>query len=389
MEPTSQLEDISFSDFGGYFQGKKVLVTGHTGFKGSWLSLWLIQLGAKVFGLALDPPTSPNNYELCKLSELLMDDLRIDVRNRSLVASAIARIQPDIIFHLAAQPIVAYGVDNPFETFEINAMGTASVLDAVRVLGRSCVVVIVTSDKCYQNTETPVGYSETDPLGGSEPYGASKAAAEIVTNAYRETYFSSSTNNVGPVAVASVRAGNVIGGGDWSPHRILPDIVSSLSKGDPITLRSPYSVRPWQHVLVPLSGYLLLAARMLSSNSSQLFSSSWNFGPHPEGLITVKQVADKAIELWSSGNWVQIENSYAAHETKLLTLRVDKASQELGWRPRWNFELTMKHTIAWYLEFHRRGSGTEMRDQCLGDIEAFVRVRTEEEEVCNNLIPVR
>lgn len=368
----SELEKVLLSDFGGLFRGKTVLVTGHTGFKGSWLSLWLSQLGAKVGGLALDPKTKPNNYELSRVTDLLAHDLRIDIRDRYLVSSAITEIAPDVIFHLAAQPIVACGIENPFETFEINAMGTASVLDAVRMLQRPCIVVVVTSDKCYEIAESSSGYKESDPLGGSEPYGASKAAAEIVVNAYRKTFFSGNNCDASAVSLATARAGNVIGGGDWSPYRIVPDIAMSLMTGTPIALRSPDSVRPWQHVLVPLSGYLLLAAKMLAATDSQEFSGAWNFGPLSEGVITVRMVAEKAIQLWNDGDWVEVQNSYASHETKYLSLNIDKAVQNLGWYPRWNFHRSMERTIAWYMKFEKKDADADMRNQCWEDIQAFV-----------------
>ena len=366
------MTDLSFADFGGHFREKTVLVTGHTGFKGSWLVIWLNQLGAKVCGIALDPPTNPNNYELSRVADLLTCDLRIDIRDRARVASSIKQIQPDVIFHLAAQPIVAYGIENPFETFEINAMGTAVVLEAVRELQRTCAVVVVTSDKCYKNTESLMGYQETDPLGGSEPYGASKAAAENIVNAYRQTFFSGSTKGAPVVSVASARAGNVIGGGDWSPHRVLPDIVSSLSNCEAITLRSPDSVRPWQHVLVPISGYLLLAAKMLSSSAPLTLADAWNFGPFPDEVITVQEVAERAIKLWKSGKWVRAENTYAAHETKFLGLKINKAVKNLGWYPSWNFDRSMERTIDWYRAYKKNGIGSDMRIQCLNDIHEFV-----------------
>lgn len=364
------LSKVSLDDFGGCFRDKKVLITGHTGFKGSWLSIWLSKLGAQISGIALDPSTRPNNYELSSVSELMTIDLRMDVRNRLSVERAVAEISPDVIFHLAGQPILAEGISSPYETFDVNAMGTASILEAVRQIGRSCVVVIVTSDKCYESTSSSARCREADRLGGSEPYGASKAAAEIITKAYRETFFRNRNGSVA-VSVASARAGNVIGGGDWSPHRMLPDIVRSLSGGLPIMLRSPHSVRPWQHVLAPLSGYLLLAAHMLSRVSSSELEDAWNFGPVAEGMITVQMVADKAIDLWGSGECVKVENVYGYHEREVLTLDIDKAVGELGWRPLWDFNRAMERTLGWYLEWQRRGMGGNMRDQCIADIDSF------------------
>lgn len=365
-------------DFQGCFYEKSVLVTGHTGFKGSWLTIWLSKLGAKVSGIALDPPTYPSNYELCRVSELMTHDIRTDIRDRASVVSAISTIQPNVIFHLAGQPILAHGIDSPFETFEINTMGTASVLEAVRTLKRPCVVVVITSDKCYENTQSFLEHPETDRLGGSEPYGASKAAAELVVSAYRETFFRNKPSDAGLVSLASARAGNVIGGGDWSSHRIIPDIIKSLMDGTPVTIRSPSSVRPWQHVIVPLSGYLMLAAKMISSHDNQTFSGPWNFGPYREDAVTVKQVVEKGIQLWNSGSWLEIENPYAAHETTFLSLSIDKAMQELGWRPRWNFETAMEHTISWYAEFNQ--SHKDMRDRCLNDIDDYVLTMAQEHD---------
>lgn len=372
MTSERTLEDMSFSDFGGHFRDKNVLVTGHTGFKGSWLSLWLTLLGANVSGIALDPPTKPNNYELSRVGDLLASDLRIDIRDRSKLAEAITDIRPDVIFHLAAQPIVAFGIENPYETFESNVMGTASVLEAVRLLNRPCAVVVVTSDKCYENTESLVGYTEDDRLGGTEPYGASKAAAEIVVNAYRNTFFSVNTNVLPIVSLASARAGNVIGGGDWSTHRILPDIVTSIANSSPVSLRSPNSVRPWQHVLVPLSGYLMLAARMLSGKSLPSLMGAWNFGPLPEGAITVRMVTEKAIQLWNSGSWISVDNAFADHEKTFLSLNIDKATRDLGWRPQWNFDRSMERTIEWYKAYQLKGADADMQSECFADIRAFI-----------------
>lgn len=370
MNSTENIQTELDNQFYGQFREKSILVTGHTGFKGSWLTIWLDMLGARVNGLALDPQTSPNNYEVANVAGLIERDARIDIRNRIAVSEFVATVQPDVIFHLAAQPLVATGIEEPYTTFETNVMGTAAILEAVRQLQKPCAVVVVTSDKCYQSSSGNPGHTETDPLGGSEPYGASKASAEIVVNAYRETYFPN--NNEHGISVASVRAGNVLGGGDWSPFRIVPDIVNCLQSNKPILLRSPFSIRPWQHVLVPLSGYLLLASRMLSTQERDFLAGAWNFGPPPFERISVQMVAEKAIEIWGSGTWQPIKNAYEAYESPRLELNIDKAINDLMWFPKWNFPTTMEYTINWYRDFFIRNRQKDMLERCLSDIEAFV-----------------
>ena len=330
------------------FAGKRILVTGHTGFKGSWLAIWLRSLGAEVSGISLDPPTSPSNYVTSGLGELLANDLRVDIRSYRDLLHGLELVQPDVIFHLAAQPIVAYGVDNPYETFNTNIMGTVALLEAVRTRKRPCVVVVFTSDKCYVNKETERGYKETDPLGGSEPYGSSKAGAEIVVNAYRDAYFTEGVPGYFPVYIASARAGNVIGGGDWSPHRIVPDIVRSLAANKPVGLRSPDAIRPWQHVLEPLYGYILLAEKMLSSSNPEKFAQAWNFGPPATELVSVRQLVEMAIKIWGKGSWESIDNPYTKHEKGLLLLDSTKATEMLGWSPKWDFAQTIEKTVRWY-----------------------------------------
>ncbi len=355
-------------NLGASLVGKRVLVTGHTGFKGSWLAIWLKSLGAEVSGISLNPATNPSNYELSGVGELLTLDLRVDVRSYRDLLSAVELVQPEVIFHLAAQPIVAFGVDNPYETFDTNIMGTVSLLEAVRVLRRPCVVVVVTSDKCYVNKETKRGYTETDPLGGSEPYGSSKAGAEIVVNAYRETYFTEGVPNYSPVYLASARAGNVIGGGDWSPHRILPDIVRSLASNEPIQLRSPEAVRPWQHVLEPLHGYILLAEKMMGSSTPEKFTQAWNFGPPPMELVSVRQLVEMAIQIWGKGSWESIENPYSKHEKGLLLLDSSKATEVLGWSPRWEFKQTIEKTVRWYRALGEFLDQKNVLSLCEGDL---------------------
>jgi CDP-glucose 4,6-dehydratase len=353
------------------FNGRSVLVTGHTGFKGSWLALWLSRLGARVSGFALDPSTVPNNFEASRIGELLDEDVRADIRDLEALRTLIRQVKPEVIFHLAGQPIMRRAYEEPAETFSVNIMGTINLLEAVRLEHQPCVVIAVTSDKCYENQEWPWGYRESDRLGGSEPYGASKAAAELAIQAYRHTYFPPDQVARHGVCVASVRAGNVIGGGDWSPDRIVPDIVRSLSAGEPIQVRFPEAVRPWQHVLVPLSGYLRLSAGLLSGEIDPVEGcNGWNFGPLQSGRVPVRQVVEEAIACWGSGEWSSVSDSLKKHEAKLLHLNIDKAVTELGWQPYWDFRESLRRTIGWYRHY-LTGSDAGMRDQCLRDIDAY------------------
>ncbi|HVJ94466.1 MAG TPA: CDP-glucose 4,6-dehydratase [Labilithrix sp.] len=324
-----------------HFAGRRVLVTGHTGFKGSWLSLWLNELRARVFGYALDPATSPNMFDLAKLGELV-DDSRGDVRDLSKLEARVSEAEPDFVFHLAAQPIVRASYDDPVGTMSTNVMGTVNVLEAVRRAKRACTVVIVTTDKCYEDTN---GYAarETDPLGGSDPYSASKACAEIVTSSYVRSFFGPSSN----VRVATARAGNVIGGGDFAPDRLLPDLVRSVQRKEPLRLRHPESVRPWQHVLEPLSGYLWLAAR-LAGPDGRSFAEGWNFGPSSDSFRTVLEIAKRASETLSD---LPIEIGGAdpdRHEMPSLTLSTDKARRRLRWAPVWEIDRAVDETMDWY-----------------------------------------
>ena len=352
--------------------GKRILVTGHTGFKGSWLAIWLKQIGAEVSGISLDPATSPSNYEASGVGELLTHDMRVDIRRYHGLLHAVELVQPEVIFHLAAQPIVALGVDNPYDTFNTNVMGTVALLEAVRSRKRPCVVVVVTSDKCYVNKEIKGGYTETDPLGGSEPYGSSKAGAEIVVNAYRDTYFTEGVPGYVPVYLASARAGNVIGGGDWSPHRIVPDIVRSLVADKPVGLRSPNAVRPWQHVLEPLHGYILLAEKMISSSTPEKFAQAWNFGPPPTELVSVRQLVEMAIKIWGKGSWEPIDNPYSKHEKGLLLLDSAKATEVLGWSLRWRFAQTIEKTIGWYRAHGELLDQKNVLSLCEGDLADYI-----------------
>ena len=366
------LGTATFRGLGESLAGKRVLVTGHTGFKGSWLVIWLTALGARVSGLALNPATNPNNYELSTVRGLLADDLRVDVRKYKDLLAAIELIQPEVIFHLAAQPIVAHAVDKPYETFDTNIMGTVSLLEAVRIRQKTCSIIVVTSDKCYVNRETKRGYVETDPLGGGEPYGSSKASAELVVNAYRETYFTEGVANYSPIHLASARAGNVIGGGDWSPYRIVPDVVKALAEKRPALLRSPESVRPWQHVLEPLHGYIVLAEKLISSAAPEKYTQAWNFGSPPQELMSVRELVEMSIQIWGEGSWEPMSNPYSKHEKGLLLLDSTKAMEELGWTPRWEFEQRVEKTISWYRHYYQSGLQPNTLNSCIADLNDYL-----------------
>ena len=330
------------------YRNKRVLITGHTGLKGSWLAVWLHALGAKVYGYSLPAPTKPSLYALAGIRDLLSGEKIADIRDRRAMAVVVRAWKPDVVFHLAAQPIVRESYKIPYETFEVNVLGTASVLDAVRAAGRPCAVVCITTDKCYENRERPAGYKETDPFGGYDPYSASKGAAEILIASYRRSFFNPDAIHVHGVQLASARAGNVIGGGDWAKDRILPDLVRALSAGRPAPVRNPEAVRPWQHVLEPLSGYLTLGAKMLASPSAK-WCAGWNFGPERSGEDSVGHVADLAVKYWgAAGRWVFVGKPGAPHEAGLLRLNIAKAKTNLGWKPRWDLETAVAKTIAWY-----------------------------------------
>jgi CDP-glucose 4,6-dehydratase len=351
------------------FAGRSVFVTGHTGFKGSWLALWLDALGAKVTGYSLDPPTDPSNYAASGVSEVLVDDVRGDIRDGDRLERAVSRSGADFVFHLAAQPIVRAGLQAPRETFDTNVIGTASVLDAVRAAGRPCAVVVATSDKCYRNDGQVWGFRESDPLGGHDPYSASKAGTELVVDAYRSSFFSLDRVGDHGVRLASVRAGNVIGGGDWAADRIVPDAVRALSAGADLVVRNPMSTRPWQHVLEPLSGYLSLAGRLADDPDPARWASSWNFGPLPDDEATVADLATSVIDAWGEGRWVRAGGADASVEAATLRIAIDKAVTVLGWRPTWHFAEAVVRTIDWYREYY--AGQASMRDRCLADIKAY------------------
>jgi CDP-glucose 4,6-dehydratase len=351
--PTATTQQLSGSRsaFAGVYAGKRVLMTGHTGFKGSWLCEWLLSLGADVTGFALAPATTPALFDQLGLATRLRHVLG-DVRDLAAVRRLVEKTAPDFVFHLAAQPLVRLSYDQPVETYATNVMGTVNVLEAVRLAGRPCVVVAVTTDKCYENKEWVHSYREEDPMGGYDPYSSSKGAAELVISAYRKSYFSASTSHLDSpgIRVASARAGNVIGGGDWALDRIVPDCIRALHRGDTIPVRNKIATRPWQHVLEPLSGYLWLGACManpqLSPFNSQL-ASGFNFGPALSSNRTVADLVQEILKHWP-GRWEDKSDPRAVHEATLLNLATDKAHHFLGWSPVWSFVETISWTAKWY-----------------------------------------
>ena len=329
------------------FAGRSVFVTGHTGFKGSWLCLWLSKLGARITGYSLPPPTNPNHFTIAGIEQLLERNHVADIRDESTLQAAMQAAQPDVILHLAAETVVRHGYQQPRKTFDVNVMGTVSVLECVRQLGRPCSVVAVTSDKCYENREQVWGYRECDAMGEHDPYGASKGAAELVIRAYRDSYFPIERLGEHGVKLASGRAGNVIGGGDFTPFALVVDAVHALHKRVPIRLRNPRALRPWQHVLQSLSGYLTLAARMQESDDPDL-CGGWNFGPRPGNELPVRDVVELLIREWGEGSWLDASDPHQPAESRVLRLAIDKALWQLGWVPHWDLPTTLQQTARWY-----------------------------------------
>jgi len=345
-------------------RGRRVLVTGHTGFKGSWLLVWLHRLHCKITGYALAAP------DRSMYRQLALDDyctsVIADVRDRDALAAAIETAAPEVIFHLAAQPLVLASYTDPLGTTETNVIGTANLLDIVRTNGRPCVVVVVTSDKCYEN-EAGVPLREGDPLGGHDLYSASKAAAELITAAYRRSFFDGGKS----ISVATGRAGNVIGGGDWTEDRIVPDCIRALENGQPIRVRNPDFIRPWQHVIEPLSGYLMLASAMLHGRSD--VCEAWNFGPRADDTRTVRDLVEAVVSSWGSGSW-NADPRPQFREAKTLCLSIDKAESRLGWKPKWRFEEAVDRTTAWYRASHDGASADDLRALTSSQLDAYAGV---------------
>lgn len=343
---------LEVNAFGTAYRGRRVLVTGHTGFKGSWLCLWLHSLGAEVAGVALDPQSEPNHWELLRLP---ITDHRVDIRDESAVRHIFAEVRPEIVFHLAAQPLVRRSYHEPIATWATNVMGTVHVLEAVRQTPDVRAAIIVTTDKCYENREWPWPYREQDRLGGHDPYSASKAGAELVAASYRTSFMQHPDRPL----IATARAGNVIGGGDWSEDRLIPDLVRSVIAGEPLVIRSPQATRPWQHVLDCLSGYLVLGQHLLSSGSG--YAEAWNFGPDQQGNRTVEEVLQGIARDWPRACW-QVTTSTQPHEAGLLQLESAKAKAQLGWQPVWNHDDAIRHTAGWYQNWMERGEVSSVAD---------------------------
>lgn len=354
---------------GDVYRGSRVLITGHTGFKGGWLVLLLRRLGAEVIGYALEPPSSPSFFQAAGL-ENEITHIHGDVRDLHQIKRIIEQYHPTFVFHLAAQSLVRLSYKEPHLTYETNVMGTVNVLEAVRSAKSVQVTVIVTSDKCYANQEMVWGYRENDPLGGQDPYSSSKGCAELITYAYQRSYFP--LNNYGSehkLALASVRAGNVIGGGDWGADRLVPDCVRALSRGEAIVIRSPHSVRPWQHVLEPLVGYLLLGARLRQDGPS--LSGAWNFGPMDSELWCVEDMVKEIINLWEEGSFL-VDNNTKLPETHFLKLDCSKASQRLGWRPKYSLRNALKKTISWYKKYYHGANTASLQKYTRQQIDSYL-----------------
>ena len=340
--------------FGGSYAGRRVLITGHTGFKGSWLALWLQELGAVVDGVALDPPTSPSHWTLLGLP---MGDHRADIRDLAGLRRAFDEVRPEVVFHLAAQPLVRRSYTEPVDTWSTNVIGTANVLEACRLTEGVRAVIIVTTDKCYENREWPWGYREIDRLGGHDAYSASKAGSELVAASYRKAFF----NRAMSPLVATARAGNVIGGGDWSADRLVPDLVRAVAANRSLEIRSPRATRPWQHVLDCLSGYLLLGQRLLAGDAT--CADAWNFGPDADGQRSVEQILEQFRREWQACRW-HVGTDPQPHEAGLLQLDCAKAHVRLGWRPVWGIDASIANTARWYaswLDQGRAGSRDDLR----------------------------
>ena len=352
--------------FDNFYCGKRVLVTGHTGFKGSWLSIWLHELGAEVVGVSQDPFTNRDNYVLSGIGQKIMADLRSDICDGQRMKEIFQKYQPEIVFHLAAQPLVRYSYEQPVETYEANVMGTIHVMEAIRATSSVKVGVMITTDKCYDNKEQMRGYKEDDPFGGYDPYSSSKGACEIAIQSWRRSFFNPEDyDKKHHVSLASVRAGNVIGGGDWALDRIIPDCIKALEQDKVIDIRSPKAIRPWEHVLEPLSGYMLLAKKQWEHPTE--FCEGWNFGPESESVSTVWEVATELIKNYGKGELKDSSDPNAVHEAKLLMLDITKAKTKLGWKPRMNMQQCMELVADWY----KRYQTEDVYQLCVEEIGKF------------------
>jgi len=343
-----------------FWQGKRVFLTGHTGFKGSWLSLWLSSLGAEVKGYALNPPTSPSLFNEAKVDSLIDSQIG-DIRDQDTLHESMTKFSPDILIHMAAQPLVRYSYDAPIETYEVNIIGTAKVLEVARSCANLKAIVNITTDKCYENDGRSEGYKEDDKMGGYDPYSSSKGCAEIVASAYRRSFLQDQG-----VGLASVRAGNVIGGGDWADDRLIPDILRSFEKNEPVIIRNPKATRPWQHVLEPLSGYLVLAQKMYRDQNK--YAEGWNFGPNEQDVKSVDWILNKMIAKWPNSSW-ELDSSSNPHEANFLQLDISKAESKLGWKPIWELSHTLEKIIDWHQAWINK---EDMQTVCLSEIKAYM-----------------
>lgn len=353
--------------FNNFYKGKRVLVTGHTGFKGSWLCIWLHELGAEVIGVAKDPLTERDNFVLSGIGNKIKADIRADIRDGERMKEIFAEYQPEIVFHLAAQPLVRLSYDIPVETYETNVMGTINIMEAIRSTDSIKVGVMITTDKCYENKEQIWGYRENEQMGGYDPYSSSKGAAEIAISSWRRSFFNPvDYGKRHHVSLASVRAGNVIGGGDWALDRIIPDCIKAIETERPIAIRNRKAVRPWQHVLEPLSGYMLLATKMREVPTR--YCEGWNFGPRAESISTVWDVASKLVASYGKGELKDMSDPNAVHEANLLMLDISKAKFKLGWEPRMNIDQCIALVADWY----KRYKTEDVYDLCIEEIEKYL-----------------
>ena len=351
-----------------FWRGKKVLLTGHTGFKGSWLGLWLSELGAQVTGIGLAPNTKPNLFSQLELKERLVANHIADIRDIEALTTVVEACQPEVVLHLAAQPLVRQSYTDPLGTWSTNVQGSLNVLEALRPLRKRCAVVMVTTDKVYANREWDYGYRESDRLGGDDPYSASKAAAELAIASWSKSFCGMKRHQSPYLAIATARAGNVIGGGDWASDRIVPDAIRALAAGQTIEVRNPRATRPWQHVLEPLSGYLMLAEKLTNeTGQSNCYADAFNFGPSLESNCTVQQLIEEIIVHWG-GKWQNLSDKNALHEAGRLHLQIDKAHHQLGWQPRWCFKTTVERTVTWYKAVEKGGIAL---NNCIEDITAY------------------
>lgn len=348
-----------------FWRGKKVFITGHTGFKGSWLCLWLSLLGANVTGYALEPPTDPSLFELCGVDKLIKSYIA-DIRDGVTLKKTMAEAAPEIVIHMAAQALVRESYKNPVETYSTNVMGTVNLFESIRDCQSVKAVVNVTTDKCYENKEWPWGYRENEPMGGYDPYSNSKACSELVTSSYRSAFFNPKDYDIHGVALGSARAGNVIGGGDWAADRLIPDCIRSLLDGQKIVIRSPQAIRPWQHVLEPLSGYLTLAQKLFEGGPR--YAEAWNFGPDDNDCKPVEWIVRRMCAKWGSGSDYEIEGGEHPHEANYLKLDCSKAKAELGWYPNWNLETAIDMVIEWALSYK---NGKVLKKVCLEQIDEY------------------